>query len=169
MRFLIPLLVLGLAGCNDPIEESLPGKLVQVQVIGVSDDCVPARFVGDAGVQFFGQRADGSFLFTMARQAQFGPTEDGGVVESVERQQVPPQNGLEPQSACGALLSNWTRADAGFDLVQEFPGVKDCVNGPLWIPTKACTAQRSFVMTELSDCDLKCVQLSVRGEVSCGC
>jgi hypothetical protein len=167
VRFL-PLFLL-LSACSDPIEENLAGKLVQVEVVATSDTCLPARFVGDAGVQFFGQREDGGYLFTMSRNAQLGPNEDGGFVESVDRQQVPPQNDLAPLSACNAQLSNWTRSDAGFDLSQAFPGVKSCVNGPLWLPSKDCESNRSFLMTELGDCQLKCVHLSVSGEVTCSC
>lgn len=167
MRFFPVFLIL--AACSDPIEQNLAGKIVRFDVVAVSDTCIPARFVGDAGAQFFGQREDGAFLFTMSRNAQLGPNEDGGFVESVERQQVPPQNGVEPLSACNAQLSSWTRTDAGFDLTQAFPGTKSCVNGPLWLPTKDCEVTRSYVITELGDCQLKCVKISVSGEVTCSC
>lgn len=171
MRLLIPLLLL--AGCVDATEEDLPGKLVRVEVLTSADACRPARFSGDAGVQFFGERPDGGLVFTMGQQAQFGPTPDGGSLESVQRQLIPAPNagratvGDEP--GCEGSFSAWERTSDGLSLSQEWPGQDTCPSGPVWLPFKACTSTRGYVFTEVGTCQLRCVRISARGEVDCTC
>ncbi len=162
-------LVLVFPACHDPIEEDLAGKLVRFEVISSSDDCSPLRFTGDAGTQFFGIREDGGVVFTIARQAKYGPRVDGGVLEEVERQLVPSLDATLPDYTCAGKYSNWERTDAGFDLFQEWGGADSCPGGPLWLPRAACSSKRSYLMTELGDCQLRCVQLTVTGEVTCSC
>ena len=162
-----------LSACVDTTEDDLAGQLVQVEVKTLSDDCRLPRFSGDAGVQFFGERSAGVFVFTMGQQAQFGPTTDGGTLESVQRQLIPsPDAGratLGDGAGCEGSFSNWERIDGGLSLTQTWPGFDTCPSGPLWLPFKACTSTREFIFTELSACQLKCVRISSKGEVDCGC
>ncbi len=172
MRNLLPLLLL-LPACQDPIDENLAGKLVRVEVTSSLDECRPARFTGDAGVQFFGVRPDGGVVFTISQQAQFGPMVDGGVLESVQRQILPtPGNGrtnVASGDACVGTFSAWVQLDGGLENAQEWPGIKDCPAGPIWLPVEPCRSTRSFSMTELGDCQLRCVIISAAGEISCDC
>ena len=123
MRLLIPLLFL--AGCVDTTEDNLSGKLVRVEVVTSSDDCLPARFSGDAGLQFFGEREDGGVAFTMGQNAQYGPAPDGGLVQSVQQQLLPPANNgravVGRESGCEGSFSAWERGDAGLNLAQDLP------------------------------------------------
>jgi hypothetical protein len=171
VRLLIPLFLL--AGCVDATEDDLPGKLVQVEVITTSEDCRPTRFAGDAGVQFFGERADGGLVFTMGQQAQFGPMLDGGSLESVQRQLVPAPNGgratVGTEARCEGSFSAWERTTEGLQLSQEWPGADACLSGPVWLPFTACASTRRYVFTEVGTCQLRCVRISSRGEVDCVC
>ena len=171
MRLLIALLFL--AGCVDATEDNLTGKLVRVEVVTVSDGCSPARFSGDAGLQFFGVRDDGGVAFTMGQNAQYGPAPDGGVVQSVAQQLLPPANGgravVGNEAGCDGLFSNWALTDAGLDLAQDLPGVDTCPSGPVWLPLKACSSSRSYLFTEVGTCELRCVRISTSGEIECRC
>ena len=168
MRYLLFLLVL--LGC-DAVEDDLPGKLVQVQVTAQTDGCNLRRFTGDAGVQFFGERADGGFLFTMAEQAQYGPLVDGGALPSVQRQVPSPAKvvvGDEP--GCEGTFSAWERTVGGVRLIQVWPGADICPSGPVWLPLKACESTRLYSFTEVGTCQLRCVRIAPSsGEVECRC
>lgn len=167
------LLLTLLAGCVDATEENLWGSLVRVDVVTTADTCTLPRFTGDAGVQFFGQRPDGGFVFTIAQQAQFGPTWDGGSLESVQRQLIPaPNNGratVGSESGCEGSFSAWERTDAGLKLSQGWPGQDTCASGPVWLPTKPCDSTREYRFTEVGSCQLRCVVISAKGEVTCDC
>ena len=166
----LSLLFLLLTGC-DEVEEDLEGKLVRVEVKPQSTDCTPARFTGDAGIQFFGERADGGLVFTMGQHAQYGPTSDGGVLEGVQRQQVPSTGAASvgEGDGCVGSFSEWESTSDGLKLLQEWPGVDGCPSGPIWIPLKACTTTRTFSLTEVGTCQLKCVRISTSGEIDCAC
>jgi hypothetical protein len=173
MRAIALLSFVLLAGCEEP-EENLDGKLVQVQVVSVSSDCVPARFVGDAGVQFFAERADGGLVFTMGQQAQYGPVIDGGVLQGAQRQVVPPTDlgraAVGNGEGCVGSFSDWKRTMNGVQLQQEWPGADTCPTGPIWLPTKACATTRVFNFTEVGTCQQRCVRISpTSGEVECSC
>lgn len=166
------LFVLLLLGC-DPVEEDLAGKLVRVEVTTQASDCSPARFSGDAGVQFFGERDDGGVVFTMGQQAQYGPTVDGGVLESVQRQLIPSPNqgraAVGDGAGCEGSFSAWERSGTGLVLTQQWPGGDTCPMGPIWLPRKTCTTTRLYDFTEVGTCQLRCVRLSISGEVECTC
>ncbi len=168
------LLAVGLlvASC-DAVEDDLAGKLVRVEVTTQSTDCTPARFRGDAGIQFFGEREDGGLVFTMGQNAQYGPTIDGGVLESVQRQLVPaPNNGraaVGEGAGCEGSFSDWERTVDGVRLTQSWPGGNTCPMGPIWLPSKACTTTRLYTFTEVGTCQLRCVRISTSGEVDCAC
>lgn len=170
-RYLVLLSVL--AGCVDSTEEDLAGTLVRVEVVTESDTCTLPRFSGDAGVQFFGERADGGLVFTMAQQAQFGPRLDGGSLESVQRQLIPAPNAgrasVGAEAGCVGSFSSWERTDGGLRLSQEWPGQDTCPSGPLYLPTTPCTSTRGYLFTEVGSCQLRCVRISEKGEVDCGC
>ena len=164
-----------IAGCDEH-EENLDGVLVQVEVISVSNDCNPARFVGDAGVQFFAERPDGGLVFTMNQQAQYGPPVDGGVLPSAQRQVVPPVDlgraSVGDGQGCIGSFSDWkrTRTTRGVELQQEWPGADTCPTGPTWLPRKACATTRLYNFTEVGTCQLRCVRISqTSGEVECSC
>ena len=166
---LLPFLLL-FAAC-DAVEDDLPGKLVRVEVTTQSDDCRPARFTGDAGIHFFGEREDGGLVFTMAEQAQYGPTSDGGVLESVQRQ-VPTTSrvAVGNGAGCEGSFSNWERTADGVRLSQEWPGGDTCPMGPIWLPFKACSSTRLYSFTEVGACPLRCVKIAPgSGEVECTC
>ena len=162
-----------LAGC-DAVEDDLPGKLVRVEVITQMDGCNPARFVGDAGVQFFGERADGGLVFTMSEQGQYGPIIDGGSLQSVQRQLVPAPNAgraaVGDGAGCEGSFSAWERTVGGVGVSQEWPGANTCPRGPVWLPLKACVSTRLYNFTEVGACQLRCVRITpASGEVSCAC
>lgn len=157
----------------DPVEEDLSGMLVRVEVTG-APDCYPERFLGDAGIQFFAERADGGFLFTMSQQAHFGPSRDGFGVATVERQVVPAPNAghviVGQEAGCDASLSDWVRTAAGFSLAQRLPGADFCTSGPGWLPRSFCSPTRFFTFTEVGACQLSCVRISPSsGEIECRC
>lgn len=171
LRPLLLPLVVALIGCTDPVEDSLPGSLVRVTVIGVSDSTLPPREVGDGGTQFFGVRADGGVAFTISQQLQFGPLVDGGSLISVQRVSVPTPNAGRftiSDEGCTAI-SNWTVVDGGLQLSQSFPERVDCPTAPEWLPELGGEAVRRYELTPISSCDLKCVRLSEASEVSCDC
>lgn len=167
------LLLALLAGCVESTEDDLAGALVRVDVVAETDTCALPRFTGDAGVQFFGQRADGGFVFTIGQQAQFGPTLDGGSLESVQRQLIPSPNAgrasVGAEADCVGSFSAWERTDAGLRLSQEWPGQDTCPSGPVYLPTKPCTSTRGYLFTEVGACQLRCVRISAKGEVDCEC
>lgn len=172
-RFLT-LLVL-CVGC-EPEGEDLPGHLALVSVSTRGDDCTPRRFSGDAGVQFFAVRSDGGAVFTMSQLAQFSSVEDdGGLVESVQRQTVPfPGNGTSGVGVgdqnCIGTFSAWAiDGENLLSLPQTWPGSSTCPSGPGWLPSNACSSDRLFTFTPISDCTLRCVRISASGEVTCGC
>ncbi len=171
MRILLAVGLL-LLSC-DAVEEDLPGKLVRVEVTTQSTDCIPARFSGDAGVQFVGERDDGGLVFTMGQNVQYGPTIDGGALESVQRQLVPsPNNGdatVGEGDGCAGSFSAWERTVDGVSLSQTWPGATTCPSGPIWLPSKACTSTRLYTFTEVGTCQLRCVRISTSGEVDCSC
>jgi hypothetical protein len=170
-RWLVPLFLL--MACIDSTEDDLAGVLVRVDVVTVDDPCNLPRFTGDAGVQYFGERPSGQLVFTMSQQAQFGPLLDGGTLESVQRQVIPsPDAGranVGEGTGCEGSFSRWERTDGGLLLKQELPGVDSCEAGPRWLPFFGCTVTREFRFTEVGTCQLRCVQLSSKGEVDCGC
>ncbi len=162
-------LLLTLASC-DAVEEDLPGVLVRVEVSG-SSNCLPARFTGDAGLQFFGQREDGGLVFTMGTEAQFGPPREGGVLGGVERQ-VPSEatTSVGTENSCLGTFSDWRRTDGGLELHQSWPGIDFCVSGPTWLPRVRCSTTRQYLFTEISPCSLRCVRIpSGSSEVECRC
>ncbi|MBL8915768.1 MAG: hypothetical protein JNM17_34035 [Archangium sp.] len=169
------LVMLVMAAC-EPLEgDDLPGQLASVTVTSLSDDCSPLRFVGDAGVQFYGTRPDGGVVFTMSQRAQFSSaSDDGGLVESVQRQTAPfigdGRTNVASGDACVGVFSAW-RVDAPFVLrnPQEWPGADACPAGPGWLPRMPCTSERVFTFTPISECNLKCVTISAAGEVTCDC
>jgi hypothetical protein len=168
------LFLLTLCGCEAPVEDDVAGQLVQMTVSRVSDDCLPARVIGDAGVQFFGVRDDGGIAFTVGQETQFGPSLDGGVLESVQRQTIPFANGgrgtVGAEAECVGTFSAWVfEPPATLRNVQTFPGVDKCISGPSWLPKSQCTVEREFTFTPISDCRSKCVTITAAGEVSCGC
>ncbi len=171
MRLPAVLLAVVLLTACDAIEDDLPGKLVQVEVRTQFTDCTPPRFTGDAGRQFFGERQDGGLVFTMAEQAQYGPTHDGGTLESVQRQLVPSTGRaiVGEGNGCEGAFSLWERTTTGLRLIQEWPGADTCPTGPLWLPQKACTSTRLYFFTDLGTCQLRCVRISSRGEIDCKC
>lgn len=162
-------LLLLLTAC-DAVEDDLPGKLVRVEVISETDTCTPARFTGDAGVQFFGQRPDGGLVLTMSSQAQYGPTLDGGSLTgtgpSVPAAPVGPSG-----APCFISLSDWQRTDEGLRLEQHYPGSDLCPSaGTAQMPKDACNSARRFVFTELADCPLRCVRFpAASDEIECKC
>jgi hypothetical protein len=173
MRSIALLSLMLIAGCSEP-EENLDGKLVLVEVVTVSSDCAPARFTGDAGVQFFAEREDGGLVFTMSQEAQYGPTVDGGVLPGNQRQVVPPPNlgvaSVGPGEGCTGSFSDWKRAASGLSLQQEWPGGDTCPTGPIWLPRKACATTRLYNFTEVGTCQQRCVRISpISGEVECSC
>ena len=169
MKLNLFLLLTTLAGC-EAVEDDLPGQLVHVEVSG-GGDCLPARFTGDAGIQFFAAREDGGLVFTMSREAQFGPTREGALLGGVDRQvpsDAPTTVGNE--NTCFGKFNDWRRTDGGFVLNQAWPGVDFCVSGPTWLPTETCTTTRRFVFTEVGPCSLRCVRFPTGGsEVECRC
>jgi hypothetical protein len=172
--FSILALAVWVIGC-EPVEEDLPGHLAQLSVTTRVDDCVPARFTGDAGVQFFGLRADGGAVFTVSQLAQYSSNvDDGGLVESVQRQTAPfPGNGatsVGSTDACSGTFSAWVLEGANLlSIRQTWPGRDACTTGPGWLPQSPCTSERVFTFTPSSECNVKCVRISAAGEVSCGC
>jgi hypothetical protein len=161
-----------LLGCESQ-EEDLAGKLMQVSVSLEASDCAPERFAGDAGVQFFGERADGGVVFTVSLQGQFGPGLDGGTLASSARQIIPGSKVktlVGEGAGCEGTFSDWERTgDRVFRITQKWPGGEDCPTGPTWLPAKACTTTRTFSFIELGPCQLRCVRIAPEsGDVDCG-
>lgn len=162
------LLFVVLASC-DAVEDDLPGKLVRVEVIADSDTCTPARFTGDAGLQFFGERADGGLVLTMSSQAQYGPTPDGGSLTGTGPSVPVAATGSE-NAPCFISLADWKRNDEGLGLVQHYPGSDLCTNGTPLMPKDSCISTRRFVFTEIRDCPLRCVHFPASSdEIECKC
>ncbi len=172
MKNLLTTLLVLFVGC-DAVEEELAGKLMRVEVTIEDSDCAPARFRGDAGIQFFGERPDGGLVFTMGQNAQYGPTIDGGVLESVQRQLIPAPNdgraSVGEGLGCDGSFSNWERSIEGVRVTQSWPGADTCPMGPIWLPSKGCTTTRRYSFTEVGTCQLRCVRISTSGEVDCTC
>lgn len=173
MRRLLPCFLL-LVGCEGPTQDSVKGQLAQLELTRVSDDCVPRRRVGDAGLQFFAVRDDGGVAFTMSQDAQYGPLFDGGALESVQQQAIPVINGGQAQvgadGGCAGTFANWVLESPGvLRSLQKFPGEDTCPDGPEWLPKTACTVNRTFTFTGVSDCDSKCLKFTASNEVTCDC
>lgn len=171
--FLAVLAVVATTGCDEP-EEDFEGRLVMVDVTAVADDCTPKRFVGDAGVQFIGVRGDGGTVFTLSQQAVYGPIADGGVLESVVRQALPPvdlgrANIGEGEEACNGIFLNWTQVADELNLVQQLPGSLTCTTGPSWLPVNECNVERHVKLTDVGTCRFSCVRVSAALEISCEC
>jgi hypothetical protein len=171
MRRALPLLLL-LAACPEPAEDPV-GVVAPLSVDLVSDDCTPARLTGDGGLQFFAALDDGGFAFTVGQQLQFGPTRDGGSLESVQRQNLPAVNGgtvsVGDGAGCQGMLARWRVADGGLELYQEWPSREGCPLGPTWLPERACTTTRRFAFGFGEPCRSSCVRISAAAEVSCDC
>lgn len=173
LTLVLSLLAVGCVGCVDTTADNLTGKLVRVEVVTSTDDCSPARFSGDAGLQFYGEREDGGVAFTMGQNAQYGPAPDGGVVQSVQQQLIPsPNNGravVGNEAGCEGSFSAWELGLGGLHLTQDLPGFDVCPSGPVWLPLKACKSVRSYLFTEVGPCELRCVRISSAGEIECRC
>ncbi|MGV3623067.1 MAG: hypothetical protein ACO1OB_19770 [Archangium sp.] len=174
MRLILLTMLVALTGC-ETVEEDFEGRLVQVEVITVSDDCTPARFSGDAGLQFIGTRPDGGTVFTLSNAAVYGPLIDGGVLEAVIRQALPPVNmgrsnvGQNGEVACDGIFGDWRQIDTELNLQQDFPGFTDCVTGPPWLPERRCTVERTLKMTDVGTCRISCLRVTASTEVVCEC
>lgn len=175
MRLILLAMVVVLTGCEVP-EEDFEGRLVQVTVISNRDECAPLRFSGDAGIQFFGTRPDGGTVFTMANAAVYGPIADGGVLESVIRQALPPVDlgranvGQFGEESCKGLFLDWIDDGNGqLQLQQDFPGSIDCTTGPSWLPVKRCEVDRQYVLTDVGTCRSTCLRVTASTEVVCDC
>ncbi len=165
--------MLVLAGCEVE-DEDFEGRLVHVEIVSTSDDCSPRRMSGDAGLQFIGTRADGGTLFTISQEAVYGPLIDGGALESVIRQALPPLNlgraniGIGEES-CNGIFGDWVELGSTLQLRQDIPGSMNCVTGPLWLPTTRCSTDRTFTLTDVGTCRLSCIQVTASAEVVCDC
>lgn len=164
-----------LAGCQPQEAENITGRLVHVDVVNTYDDCTPARYVGDGGLQFIGTLSDGTIVFTMSQLAVFGPNNDGGTnITSVTRHQIPITNkgkgnaGLG-ETACDGVFTDWSTDGGSLTLKQYLPGNDDCTTGPKWLPNLRCTSHRDFELTDVGTCQLSCIQLTASNDVVCGC
>ncbi|MFT3708331.1 MAG: hypothetical protein QM817_11820 [Archangium sp.] len=173
LRF-FPLVLVVCLGCET--QEDLPGHLALLSVSTQGDDCTPRRFSGDAGIQFFAVRPDGGAVFTVSQLAQFSSVDDdGGLVESVQRQSVPfPGEGSwavgNGDQNCVGTFAAWAiNSENMLTLPQSWPGLSACPSGPEWIPQDPCVSNRFFTFTPVSECNLRCVRISALGEVTCGC
>lgn len=173
MRLILLAMAVLATGC-ETVEEDFEGRLVQVEVVTASDDCRPKRFSGDAGLQFIGIRPDGGTVFTLSNAAVYGPLIDGGVLESIIRQALPPVNlgraniGLgEP--ACDGLFGDWKEVGNELQVRQNFPGNTDCTTGPPWLPESRCDVERSLKLTDVGTCRLSCLRVTASTEVVCEC
>lgn len=170
---LILLAMVVLTGC-DVTEEDFEGRLVHVDVVTTSDDCVPRRFSGDGGLQFIGVRADGGTIFTLSNAAVYGPLNDGGVLESVIRQALPPvnigrANVGQGEESCNGIFGDWLQTGDGLQLRQDFPGSTDCTTGPPWLPVSRCSVDRELVLTDVGTCRLACLRVTAGTDVVCDC
>jgi hypothetical protein len=172
MRPLLILLLAALPGCPTTQGEDLPGQLVLVTVETVQDSCEPPRAEGDGGVQWAAARPDGGVVFTVLDQVKYGPLRDGGVLEGLSREQVPPLDGgrteLGAGDGCRALIAGWSIIDGGLELSQQWPGVDVCPAAPGYAPRASCAVVRRLWFTPLRDCPERCVRLSAGG-ASCDC
>lgn len=174
MRLILLALVVLVAGC-ETVDEDFEGRLVQIEVTSSADDCVPRRFTGDAGLHFIGVRPDGGTVFTLSNAAVYGPLIDGGVLESVIRQALPPVNmgrsnvGQNGEVACDGIFGDWREVGTELQLSQDFPGFTDCVTGPPWLPQRRCTAERSLKLTDVGTCRISCLRVTAGTEVVCEC
>lgn len=169
MRWLTSLILL--FGCIDKVEDDLAGSLVQVTVNTLHDECEPARFSGEAGAQFFGDVDDGGVVFTMAQNAVFGPTLDGGQLVGVQRLRALSEGEISVgrDEMCLGTFASWERADGGLILSQQWPGIETCPTGPVWLPLKACASQRFFAFSNAVECPLRCVRITQSSTVECSC
>ncbi len=162
-----------LSSCEAPTGDDLVGSVVSVEVTTQLDTCQPARFLGDAGVQFIATRDNGEVVFTVSQQAQFGPAADGVVLPGLRRLALGSPDGgstqLGTNEHCTGAFANWSRTPDGLRLTQEWPGIDLCPEGPAWFPQKRCESIRRFVMTEVGTCPLRCVKILDAAEIECSC
>ncbi len=176
-RLLLPLLLL--TSCEEDLEPDIEGRLVAVEVVTERDTCVPQRHQGDGGVQFIGLRADGGVVFTMARNAAFGPLPDGTTFDSVSRHSIPVDRGGWGNAAegdvCAGIFHEWTLVDDNtLTLFQDLPSTRVCTSGPVWLPKaedggSRCETAREYRLTDVGTCKLSCVKFGVSGDVTCEC
>ncbi len=171
MRPLLALLLV-VTACVEPAEDPV-GAITPLAVELVADNCVPARPSGDGGLQFFAVLRDGGFAFTVSQQLQFGPLRDGGVLESVQRQNFPTEASstvaVGPGPGCQGTLTRWLAVDGGLELAQLWPSAESCPEGPAWLPQRACSTTRRYRFGEGEACPSSCVRISEAPEVRCDC
>lgn len=172
MRRALPLLLVALAACPEPVEDPV-GSITSLQVEVVSDTCTPARLGGDGGQQFFALQADGGAQFSVGQQLLYGPLRDGGSLEGVQRQVlnagVAVPLALGEAAACNVGRMKWTIVDGGLELDMTWPGSDACPAGPVWLPELECRTLRRFVFTPGAECRASCVTVSSAAEVTCEC
>lgn len=165
--------LLALPACPTTEGEDLPGQLCQVSVETVMDSCAPPRAVGDGGVQWLGERADGGLVFTIFDSVEFGPLRDGGVMLGISRVQAPTAGGGRINFGDGGVDCDGTfvvspDADGGIGLSQVWPGLDRCPGGPAYLPDAGCVSLRRMIFTPIRDCPQRCVTLSNDG-AACDC
>jgi hypothetical protein len=167
-RALYAVAAVGLFAC-ETVEVDLPGHLVHVEVVRVSDTCAPQRLVGDGGTQFLATRPDGGLAFTWPVAMQWGPLVDGGLSLLGERdEQVPAVAAsvtLGSQTTCvGEIVTE--ADDAGIAVTQRFPDA--C--RPAYFTSGSCSVTRRLVLTPVQACSSACVRYDpATGEATCAC
>jgi hypothetical protein len=157
------------------------GSLVSVSVAAVADDCVPPRFVGDGGTQFFGLQNTGKPVVSSSYEAFWGPSRtDGGVIVPGSRQdfvidsEVNLVQGIDPSRICGRVYYTWSSPAEGppwvMQLNQRWEAIDlGCDSPGAQVPLTACNSTRLFTLTPVGDCALSCVKVAAAGDVSCDC
>jgi len=175
-------LTLLLAACPISVTtQDVKGSLVEVSVAPVTDDCVPARYTGDGGIQFYGVQASGKPVVSSSYEAFWGPSRtDGGIIVPGSRQdflidqEVNLAQGLDAARICGRLFYTWSSPAEGppwvMQLNQRWEAIDlGCSSPGAQLPLTACSSTRLFTFTPVSDCALACVKVTGASDVSCDC
>lgn len=174
-------LILVVCACPTPVTQDVAGFLTQVSIAAVADDCLPERYVGDGGVQFFGLQKNGKPAISSSYEAFWGPARvDGGVIVPGSRQdlvidqEVNLAQGFNSSRLCGRLFYTWSSPAEGppwaMHLTQRWEAVDlGCDSPGAHIPLTGCSSTRLFTFSPLSDCDLSCVKVAASGDVTCVC
>ena len=169
--------------CPRSVSQDVNGSLAKVTVSGVDDDCVPPRYLGDGGTQFFGFQSTGKPVVSSSYDAFWGPARvDGGVIapgsrqDFVINQEVNLTQGTDSTRICGRVFYTWSSPAEGsgppwvMTLNQRWEAIDLGCSAPgAQVPLTACTSTRTFTFTPVSECALECVRVSAASDVTCDC
>lgn len=175
-------LSVALAACPTPVSQDIQGSIVNVSVTsGGSDDCVPPRYLGDGGTQFFGFQKSGKPAISSSYEAFWGPSRvDGGIIAPGSRQdfvidqEVNLVQGIDSARICGRVFYTWSSPSGGppwvMQLNQRWEAIDlGCDSPGAQLPLTACNSTRLFTFTPLGSCALNCVQVGAASDITCAC